>query len=1272
MNQLIEEGLNNEQKQAVEQLSNCVVAAGAGSGKTFVLARRFAHLVVDENIAVENILTLTFTNKAATEMYQRIYQTLVDIAQKATNVQVKQRAQTAVSDFYKSRIQTIDSYCASIVRQSARFYGIRPDFIQDNDKAIEFARNKALPFILEHRKSEALKQLLQKKSLEQIAEELFVESYAYHSNIGKPIDFDRYLQTQINQIEQSWTKSVSKVMDLTRHILSCNPKLDFQLTCTPPDKQELHAYFSVYQNTSKQSVSKADLNDQSKAIEQMKKDLFVWINDVYKIKKTKLPTEKAEEKLEGEGYRQQLLDLRDLYPTLSAMISYILNFEYLVELVPVIKEFHTLCDIEKRATGVLTFSDISSLALQTLLEHPEIRYTEKQSIQKIMIDEFQDNNKEQRDMLFLLAENEQRMDKSIPQAAELCPQKLFFVGDEKQSIYRFRGADVSVFRQLKDDLGGKEIYLGTNYRSHPSLIAGFNTIFGGYKYPQTDDELDFLDSTTSDSDSLSSDKTDKVSNACSVFLQSHQLKEDVQFPLFEATYARVKANFYTRENPTVKQKYKAQSRIHVCLCDDSKKSEYDDLSDMDKPISKDETLAIFTAQKIRDMLNEKKEYKASDFAILFRSLSKQFLYEKHLRRLNVPYVTETIKDFFGDAPVNDIYNLLRIVVYPQDAKAFGAVLRSPFVKLSVAGLATCLVATKEDTTKEILYTSQNGSNLLGEEREKYYEGLERYQTLCAQAHELSCADLLSKLWYNEGYRFECSWNLDVSLFAELYDYLFELARLVDQEGGGLSEFIDKLDDLKDPKKKLEGMDIPLERQGAVKLMTIHKSKGLEFPVVFLGGISNTARAVNDSIAYFNKETGLSLNFPKSKDIPECESNWFYTSMKQLETQKDQAELRRLLYVAATRAEKELYIIGDYSIPVKEIDTVAKSCKTLGEVLCYLMGNVVNDPKKAKDNNYLTKIEYGYPNGKMFSLLLPVFAQFEGEKNPPFIFEEIPRISRNQLQETSCKNTVISIQEAKEKIGSFYKNAQVIETSLVPNLYRNPSHLQEELKIEQNLRSSQFNFQNENGAQEKVSLYPEIEALINTVEGFEYTDFGTIAHAYVESAFTGNPVLISPKIVTLLTSKQLNTIEKAAKKMTQTFVDSELGKSAKQAKWVESEYAFKMIIKNKESDKQEGSNQKQKVILNGTIDLLFEEAQIIAASGNKSKKLVIVDFKTDQIENPEQHYLQLALYRRAGAKMRNIAPENTECWLYYLRTGHTVNISKECAKVNIEKLLFKTV
>jgi len=194
--------LDSAQKAAVTADRNAVVSAGAGSGKTSVLAERFAHLVLDKKYKVDEILTLTFTKKATVEMYSRIYATL------------KEKDADSVNEFYKAKIQTLDSYSASVVRTGAHLYGIQPDFTEDDEPVTDAVSAMALPFILKNRDNKALQLLIQTKQYADIAQELFVTPILSYSSIANPIDFRAEMERQRHEVLRAWEEAANNATSL--------------------------------------------------------------------------------------------------------------------------------------------------------------------------------------------------------------------------------------------------------------------------------------------------------------------------------------------------------------------------------------------------------------------------------------------------------------------------------------------------------------------------------------------------------------------------------------------------------------------------------------------------------------------------------------------------------------------------------------------------------------------------------------------------------------------------------------------------------------------------------------------------------------------------------------------------------------------------------------------------------------------------------------------------------------------------------------------------
>ena len=1235
--------LNKEQEKAVYQMNNAVVAAGAGSGKTFVLAQRYAHLILEKGFTVDQILTLTFTNKAAAEMYQRIYKTLYKISQEEPT---NERACRAVKNFSEARIQTLDSYCSSILKNASRYYGIRPDFSVDDEECANQAYKLALPFLLNNRKNKAIIELVNNSSsIETIAEELFANTIIYHSNIACPIDFSSQLENQIKITKEEWKKITEEIDTIIQNAISKIENFEGKHTTFT------QALTEIFQNNDFNSAPEFDVLldffKTSDEVAPVNLELKNYLDKINFIFKPRLPgNTKNEIVIE---LKENIKELRIKFSKLCSVASFIANYKISQLIYPLLDEFQNIFNEFKRSKGILTFADISHLALEILINHPEIREVEKSSFKAIMIDEFQDDNQLQRDLLFLLAEKKERNEKSIPQPEELYPDKLFFVGDEKQSIYKFRGADVSVFRKLKSEIANNSnLSLITNYRSHPALIASFNSLFGGYDYPTTVEELE--------------NPTKRNLDKASLFVNEKQILENKNFstvPDFEATYEWVRPSTKDKDGNPIE--ISLEPRIHFSLFnttsqDDS--SNENATESLYEDFANPEIEAMYIAQKIKSFIDEKK-YQSKDCAILFRSTTNQYLYEKHLRKLGIPYTSESVVGFFNESPINNIYYLLRLLVYPTDMVAYENLLFSPFVNLSQSGVNVCMINVFEKTKllnnknipEEILFTNEVENNLSEKDLSNYLNGKKLFFELTEKLKTLSITEIISELWYNLGQRYETLWCDTVSLYAEMYDYLFEIAHQTEDKGLGLSDFVDTLENLKVNNERLSDMDIPLEKPDAVKLMTIHKSKGLEFPVVFICGCSSRGKGDStNEIIYFDEENGISINTKCPNWFVQKEQNFFYVKSKDLNVLKREAELRRVLYVAITRAEKEVYLSGNFSInkTLKEnlseqfSDLTNKnfSHEELLEILDNLAINKIAEKSKDTFNeSQLVPSKY-YTNNSFMGFMLYVIASWnkngEGIYPPcPFVLESIDiDLSEKNTSEKRKPITQV-INEAKIE----YENAQTIQTEQIEFGYISPSSFHE--NKEEILQTS---------TQNKYFKNPQIQ-IDNIIQSFKnnefgYDSFGTIAHAFAESIFTKQTPNIPSYLTQALSEKQKSQIFEEAQNMAQLFYDSELGNLAKQSDWTQNEYDFKLLVKqnskigNVEFDKQK--------IIKGQIDLVFRNP-------NKPEEYIIVDFKTDTEEIPEIHKNQLEIYRLAVSKFKTTNLSNVKCYLFYFRSGHYVEI-----------------
>jgi len=1127
--QLIAE-LDENQRLASRIDTNAVIAAGAGSGKTRVLAARFVYLIVEKGIPVDEILALTFTKKAASEMYGRIYSTLREIDHPA--------AREAVMSFHLARIDTIDAFCNSIARSACRRYGISPDFEIDNDAATQLAEELALPFFLKNRTSDAIRQFMKKYLLAELSPALFADTMVRYSPVSSPLDFDLFRDTQKKEIAALFPRAAEELLRQMR-----------TMEALPPAKGKTREQITLALAVIPEMP---ELEDRA--------SITAFIAVCNKIAGIGLPGNVADPVL--VELKQILSDFKKVrLPEFLALANYALNEAFVVETFRLLAEFQTVFHRRKRAAGIMTFTDVSRLAVDALTADPVLRSAYKESISAIMIDEFQDDNAMQRNLLFLIAEKKERRAQTVPGPDELCPDKLFFVGDEKQSIYRFRGADVSVFRELARDLGGKDTpELAVNYRTESTLIGAFNKIFAA------------------------------------VFLNP-AFYTDSSFPLYEASF---------REIGAIRNTEGLEPSLEVLLVNE------DNFTD-DNPLylSTADTEAAEVAHRIRMMIDSgysirgdegARPVRESDIAILFRSGTKQHYYEKHLRESNIPYQAESLRGLFNDAPINDIYALLRLAVYPADNTAYAILLRSPFVTVSDEAFALA-VMRRTDTADPSgaagePFSPEIDPSLSDDDRARFASGRELYRRIRGMADRLPAAELITRLWYTEGYRYAVLSDAALHRYAELYDYFFELARQADAKGETLATFLDRIAGLMASGDKIDGLDIPVERTGGVKLMTVHKSKGLEFPVVFLVDCGNNGNADRNSApVYYSETTGLSVNTGGAEDADAARSNYFYEKGREEEKSKAQAEIRRLLYVAMTRAETRLVLSGTFAAGADPADK-ERTGACLRELIAGWLDK--KDTRAAAEGKVPAKRSF-------FDFILPALA---ADKIPGVTLSEIlPRV-RGALERSGPATRADPA--ASDTANALYEAAPLAR--YLPSVRRRYT------------ATALHDLGNAGpypagaSAIRVDSLSPDALDLLLKKTGIGAADFGTWAHAAIEARFTGFPAFIPAEIVSVTSE------------MADRFVESPLGIGAKAASWRRNEYG---IVTRYEFN---GT----KLTVSGQIDLIFETGTTV----------YVVDFKTDKIENPALHAEQMAVYRKAAGDLRK---KPVETWLFYLRTGNSLRL-----------------
>ncbi|MBO7582961.1 MAG: UvrD-helicase domain-containing protein [Treponema sp.] len=1126
--------LDDKQRAVCCRTDNTIVAAGAGSGKTQVLATRFAWLVMSQNIRAPQILTLTFTKKAAGEMYERIYQTLDFFANdEGTPALEKKRATLALEEFSDTHIQTLDSYCNSIVKQAANRYGIRPDFNAGGSDSLEDIKKLALPYVLENKDRPCIQQYAQAGRLEDFAYSVLAEAVNKYTTLADDPDFFvSKLEAQKELLLQSWNwlvcgiptpecnagttplkalipelqrlyKEAQFVSPGNKFLLSCHPALDF--------------------------LDQLDTNEIT-SLDDLKDDLEKIIKGLKLVEKITLPSGK--QKVEVVNLKDVIKPFRDsVSPTLLSLCAYIQQLDETTDLYKMFDDFSAIVNDSKRQTGNLTFADISELALKILNEQEDLRTQEQNAYEKIMIDEFQDNNAKNKELLFLLNNS---------------GQKLFFVGDEKQSIYKFRGADVSVFNKLKTELGDDcFLQMNYNYRSNNNLLTTFNRIFG---------ENDFI--------------------------FDNQTEE-----LYEAKYSVPAIKF----DPATQKELPAESLTDVQNRFLSISRLDPDALDPSIHFGVKDQLAISIAKTIlefkKNMEDQGKEYGFSKFAILDRGRTDRRYLIKWLNVFNIPYTMDMNTSIFSDGPINDIYNFIQLCVYPQDRISLAGYLASPFANLSEETVEAVLAGAGADDIQDET------------ERAKYQAAMDFYKEQKLLTLSRPLTKTLELLWNECGYRYETMFSYRKSLYEEQFDMLFELARQTDLNDKGIAWFSDQLSQIKNKEITSFGDDVeinfdeltyPIEKGDAVNIMTIHKSKGLQFGYVFVYGCTNVNKKSRDSQFFFDQKYGLTVKPGNGT------KNYFFMRQEEQAAKEELAEFRRLIYVAITRAEDYVEIVGSWK------------------------AEPTDSWEKEDSLRLIEKLDLHYLND-------------ETKPFSPFKSLEIIPVEREEMKGMLYNTN--SLKAERERVAAaeeLYKGEPAIKYEWPESNRKTPSSLEKEY-LSQTAQDS-----------DSGQSFDSPEDTLQSTN-FTAADFGTLVHAFLEAQAKGIPCdqyQPESKLLKNLPDSPvvMNQFIDSCKSMCQSFAQSDLGKALDECKaagrFYRAEWVFRMLLDG--------------FIFTGSIDLIFE---------NPDGTYTIVDYKSDKEIDIEKYRGQQECYRKAAAKLLKISEEKISCWLYFLRHSRSLSLSK---------------
>lgn len=807
--------LNTDQCRAVvARGKDVVVTAGAGSGKTSTLVARYLHLLAD-GIDPRRIAAITFTRKAALEMRSRVRETLEKLKNVSKDEAEERFWDELAGKMDSSRIGTIHSLCAEILRNHPAEAGIDPRFVMLDESLASHYRNlsvedtlnwmvtedEMLPLFRQHKLNE----------LKNILNDLLQNHLEARDIIQQNLDFEKgYCKEVLQRLE---TVGVGALMSEIDSFSPAKLKED----CG-------NLALRLMEASQKWQGIQAILKAQNAlAIAQELFD-FRWGFPPKSIGKRDSQIRKEFFDMR-EAFDKQVLDLvcdKDrVKPSQETEESHLLSLSLLEKFFARLDQSY---QNRKDADQALDFDDLEYYT-QRLLRNVAIREKWQAELQAVLVDEYQDTNQRQREIVNALAGQE---------------GKLFIVGDMRQSIYRFRRADVTVFREEQARVkreGGEAITLQLTYRSHAPLLDAMGELLEGVIGTEEDPTKPHF----------------------------------VPFTAMEP--------FRQTAPETLKT-----SPVEFVFGED------------EETIQAREKMAQALAARLWDLKKNGTIEKWEEVAILCRAASAFPVYETALERAGIPFVTVAGKGFYERPEIRDVLNILRSLADPADKAALVGLLRSPAFGLSDSSL---LRISKADPGFGLV-AAGDISAFSADEQEKLLsvrDFLSKTQPLVNRVH---VGELLSQIVDQSDYR--AILNLPSSAGATAIRLWRNLDKLINEAVNSnlinVREFLNQLDTFNAAGAR-EGEAVS-EADEAVSIMTIHKSKGLQFPVVVLGDASR-GEPTGSKEVLINPSLGISLK----QDPPSLA----YLAAKQLAKEEEESEKSRLLYVALTRAKDLLIING---------------------------------------------------------------------------------------------------------------------------------------------------------------------------------------------------------------------------------------------------------------------------------------------------------------------------------------------------------------------------
>lgn len=1229
-----------------------LVAAAAGSGKTAVLVERIITRLKDmENpLSVQELMVVTFTKAAAAEMSARIGVALAKAMESTDDKALQARLERQLNLLPSAHISTLHSFCQWVIRSYFYKLDIPPTARIGNEAEMALLKQEVLESLLkeayEHNTYGIfdLSDFFSDDKSDAGLQDKVLSLYEFAMSQSNPDGWMRhavepYKAAQEQDLRDTlwgramWDDQQAEIYRIADRIEQMEPLLESPVGPKKWDKVYQEQLAALAQLKGAQTWS--DMVDVCRNLDTFTKASFTSLGKA--LEKGEVDGALADEfKSLGSQNKDSLKGMKNgLFHIDESVLQQQFKDQYplIHNIVELTIAFHKAYDEAKKEQGIMDFSDLEHLCLALLVEPgteddpkpSEVALELQDTFKEIMVDEYQDTNGVQETIINLISRVDNR----------------FYVGDVKQAIYSFRMADSSLFMNkyntygLMNDAVERRIDLAKNFRSHKNILTATNFIF--YQImTQEAAELDY------------GEKESLIPGRIVEEAPSDWVGGAVE--------------------------------LHLLDTSDTNRSdeiEGDSETAGDEPENNERELD-FIIQKIKELHASKKQVQNADgsfrqiqwrdFAVLRRSLAGWGTRAvAAMRQAGIPAVVNERDGYFEAQEIQLLLSLLQIIDNPEQDLPMAAVLHSGLVGLDANELGA-LRLTGDGSLWSVmpLYAEQAQDERLLQ----FIAHIERWRTL-SRRHGV--ADLLWDIYETLDYVNYVGAMPNGLVRRANVMALYERAKGFESSGfRGLFRFLRFVESLRDSNQDMAVANVVTEADDVVRLMTIHKSKGLEFPVVFLSGVQKKFNTMDfNSPLLVDKNGGIGLKgyYPDIR-VSYPSMPWLYC--KSIKSDAMKAEEQRILYVALTRARDKLILTGYINKEIKKEKGVGAHIKHAALTQTQALGA---DLIKA-GNSYLHWLLIAFARHLDGGAPLRNIIELEGETN----FDLLDRQCQVKVEihdgslygdldyKADVDETTINTVRVLGKVNDVELPEEIVQrfAFTYPNLVAAKTTAKisvSELKRRFAERDAEAVSATDVSMQQKLVISCNITEDTTGENAILDTSIPTISETELADSVFGRKPMAIADAEEIVTGAQWGTLMHEAmqwlpvKKYTQTsmtamldslqaegkfsdeersllsdrslygFFNSDLGQRLIASKRVERELPFSMLFDGNRvyPDVENG----ERLFLQGIIDTVFVE----------DDQWVLVDYKTDRVKSGDElirrYKIQMDLYKEALERLTNM-------------------------------------